>query len=115
MRAFRTLGLQEINAIQFKAMIAKTAPSKRKQIMQVLRQLKGLSVTREKSIQMRRQLDDEDAKAVRQAEISLVDRFFGHRDPPRRRETGTFRGCRRSDLLHLRQRQRAAPPGRVLT
>ena len=76
MRAFRTLGLQEINAIQFKAMIAKTAPSKRKQIMQVLRQLKGLSVTREKSIQMRRQLDDEDAKAFRQAEISIVETAF---------------------------------------
>ena len=76
MRAFQTLGLQEINAIQFKAMIAMTAPSKGKQIMQVLRQLKGLSVTREKSIQMRRQLDYEDAKAFRQAEISIVETAF---------------------------------------
>ena len=44
--------------------------------MQVLRQLKGLSVTREKSIQMRRQLDYEDAKAFRQAEISIVETAF---------------------------------------
>jgi len=76
LRAFRTLSLHEINAAQFKAMIARTAPSKRKQIMQVLRQLKGLTATKEKSVRLRRQLDDQAARSIRQAEIRSLDTAF---------------------------------------
>jgi uncharacterized protein (DUF342 family) len=72
LRAFRTLGLREINAAQFKALIERTPRQKRKPIMHILRQLKGLVETREKSLAKRQELEGEMAQNMQKAEIEIT-------------------------------------------
>jgi len=72
LRAFRTLGLREINAAQFKTLIERTPHHKRKPIMRILRQLKSLVETREKSLKKRRELEDEMRQNLQRAEIEIT-------------------------------------------
>ena len=72
LRAFRTLGMHEIDAAHFKTLIEKMPRYKRDPLMKVLRQLKGLTRTREKSLKLRRQLEQQSAKAVEKAEIKVA-------------------------------------------
>jgi len=76
LRAFRTLGLPEVDAAHFKQLIQKVPRHQREPVMKVLHQLKGLTNTREKSLHLRRQLEKEITKTTAEAEIKIADTIF---------------------------------------
>jgi uncharacterized protein len=76
LRAFRTLGLRDLDVADFKAFIEKTPREKREPIIRVLKQLKALARTREKSLDRRRKLKRENEKVAEKAEIKVFGATF---------------------------------------
>ena len=70
---FRTLGISEIDATQFKRLIESSPPHKRKPIMELLNQLKALVVTRSESLNQKKALHSEQEQAYEKVEIRVEE------------------------------------------
>ncbi len=73
LRIFRTLGISEIDATQFKRLIESSPPHKRKPIMELLNQLKALVVTRSESLNQKKALHSEQEQAYEKVEIRVEE------------------------------------------
>lgn len=73
LRIFRTLGISEIDASNFKRIIENTTPEKRRPAMQRLRRLKGLVETRERSLQSKREPQQEQELVYSNASILVTE------------------------------------------
>lgn len=77
-RAFRTLGLQTIDASELKQLIARTPPEERERIVKVLKQLKKVTATRDRSLQQRAKLQNQSRARVSGGQIHV--RHIAHAD-----------------------------------
>jgi uncharacterized protein (DUF342 family) len=75
-RAFRTLGLRGIDGAQLKELLARTPRHQQQPIIHVLRKLKSLMRARDKSLQIRRQLEEQSTRAIANAEIQITGTAF---------------------------------------
>ena len=75
-RIFRTLGIKDIDAADFREIIQKAPVGKRKAIMELLQKLKQLVKTREQSTKTRNQLERKITELVDKAEIYVTDKAF---------------------------------------
>ena len=75
-RAFRTLGLHDIDVSHFKALIERTPRAQREPIMEMLRYLKKLARTRDMALQMRRELEKQRTEGIETAEIQVLGTVF---------------------------------------
>ena len=73
LRIFRTLGISEIEATDFKRVIERSPPEKRKPVMQLLGRLKELVNTRERSLEGKRALVLEQERLFDEARISIAE------------------------------------------
>lgn len=73
LRILRTLGVREIDAVQLKGLIEKAPPEKRKPLVKILTQLKQLVDTRDKSLKMRDDLEQEQGELFAAAQIQIQE------------------------------------------
>ena len=73
LRIFRTLGISEIDATQFKRLIESSPPHRRKPIMELLNQLKVLVARRSESLNQKKELKDEQEQAYEKVEIRVEE------------------------------------------
>jgi uncharacterized protein len=71
LRILRTLGVREIDAVQLRALINKAPPDRRKPLIKVLTQLKQLVDTRDKSVRLHNDLEQEQETLYAEAEICI--------------------------------------------
>ncbi len=71
LRIFRTLGMNEVDPVHLKELIALSPPARRQALLQVLGQLKQLVATREKSLALKQALEKEQARMIAAAEIRV--------------------------------------------
>ena len=74
MRVFRTLGVQEVDATHFKELIERSPPEKRKPMVKMLTQLKGLAQTRRHTLQRRQALVEQQAGIYGRTQIRISGR-----------------------------------------
>ena len=73
LRIFRTLGITAIDATQFKQLIEASPPHRRKPVMQLLGQLKGLVQKRSLSLNRKKELQSECERMYEKVEIRVAE------------------------------------------
>jgi hypothetical protein len=71
LRIFRTLGIDEIDAVSIRKMIDSQPEERQKGLRQLLGQLQQLADTREKSVKLRSELLQERQRRLKSAEIEI--------------------------------------------